>query len=161
MKTMIIREFGNYKIEDGYTFDLAEYPVKNCTGCWSCWWRTPGRCMHKDLDECYREILKADKVIIFSKISMGFISGNMKTLLDRLIPLFLPYIKYDTGESMHLPRYEKYPEVEVYYDGEFISREEEELYRDYLERTFYQFHMKLRAVESADKYSMNRYKEVC
>ena len=161
MKTMIIREFGDYEIEDGYVLDLTSQQVKDCTGCWSCWWRTPGRCMHKDLNECYGELLKADKVVIFSKVSMGFISGNMKTLFDRLIPLFLPYIKYDTGESMHLPRYDKYPEIEVYYEGEFDSQEEEELYRDYLDRTFYQFHMKLRAVEPVEKYSANKYKEVC
>lgn len=76
----------------------------------------------------------------------------MKTLFDRLIPLALPYIKYDTGESMHLPRYEKYPEVEVYYEGEFLSGEEEELYRDYLNRVFYQFHTKLLSVKSVSEY---------
>jgi len=66
--------------------------------------------------------------------------------------LFLPYIKYDTGESMHLPRYEKYPKVEVYYEGEFLSPEEEALYRDYLGRTFYQFHSKLKSIKHINEY---------
>lgn len=152
MKTMIIREFGNYEMKDSCVLDLQEQQIKDCTGCWSCWWRTPGRCIHKDLDKCYQEFLKADKVVIFSKLSMGFISGNMKTLFDRLIPLALPFIKYDTGESMHLPRYDRYPDIEIYYSGDFIGREEEELYKDYLERVFYQFHMKVLSIRPVSRY---------
>lgn len=152
MNTMIIREFGSYGDRSSYIYDLAMEQVKDCTGCWSCWWRTPGRCIHKDLNEFYQKYLKADRVIIFSKLSLGFVSGNLKTLFDRLIPIVLPYIKFDTGESMHVPRYEKYPEIEVYYEGDFFSRDEEGLYRDYLERTCYQFHSKLIAVKPAAEY---------
>lgn len=152
MKTMIIREFGNYESPGSYILDLEEVKVKDCTGCWSCWLRTPGRCIHKDLDECYKEFLKADKVIIFSKVLRGFISSNLKTLLDRFIIMLLPYVGYDTGESIHPARYDKYPEIEVYYDGDFISTEEKELYNDYLARTFYQFHIKLSTVKPIHQY---------
>lgn len=93
-------------------------------------------------------------MIIFSRLSLGFISSNLKTLFDRMIPLFLPYIDYRTGESMHLPRYDKYPEVVVYYQGDFISLEEARLYYDYLDRTFYQFHMQLSSVESVKQYEV-------
>lgn len=28
--------------------------IKACLGCWTCWWKTPGRCVHKDaLAESY------------------------------------------------------------------------------------------------------------
>jgi len=150
---MIIREFGDYSSQDSYLYDLAQQPVKDCTGCWSCWWRTPGRCIHKDLNEFYKEYLKADKVTIFSKLSLGFVSGNLKTLFDRLIPMALPYIEYSTGESMHLPRYDKYPEIEVYYEGEFVNQDEELLYKDYLARVFYQFHISLNLVKPVSDYN--------
>lgn len=142
MKIVVIREWGEFEVPCQYILDLRSITVKDCTGCWSCWLKTPGRCIHKDLDEFYKEYLDADKVIIFSKVSQGFVSGNLKTLFDRMIPLFLPYITYKTGESMHVPRYEKYPEVEVYYEGDFASEEDGEIYEDYIHRTFYQFHSK-------------------
>lgn len=147
MKRVVIRECGEFEIPCEYLLDLTKTTVKDCIGCWSCWLKTPGRCINKDLDQFYKAYLAADKVIIFSKVSQGFISGNLKTLFDRMIPLFLPYITYKTGESMHILRYEKYPEVEVYYQGDFSSIEDQEIYEDYIHRVFYQFYSKCEIVK--------------
>jgi len=106
------------------------------------------------LDEFYKAYLDSEKVIIFSKVSRGFVSGNIKTLFDRMIPLFLPYITYKTGESMHLPRYEKYPEIEVYYQGDFASEEDKKIYEDYIYRTFYQFYSKCEIVKPITQFSL-------
>lgn len=142
MKTVVIREWDEFGIPSQFMLDLEKTSVKDCIGCWSCWLKTPGRCIHKDLDEFYRSYLDADRVIIFSKVTRGFVSGNLKTLFDRMIPLFLPYITYKTGESMHIPRYEKYPDIEFYYQGDFVSLEDRKIYEDYINRTFYQFYSK-------------------
>lgn len=45
----------------------------------------------------------------------------MKTLFDRMIPLFMLYTSISTGESMHVMRYDKYPDIEFYYEGEFTT----------------------------------------
>lgn len=153
MKTVVIKECGYFDIPCEYKLDLSEITVKDCIGCWSCWLKTPGRCVHKDLDEFYKAYVEADKVVIFSKVSQGFISGNLKTLFDRMIPLFLPYITYQTGESMHIPRYEKYPEIEFYYQGDFESAEDKEIYEDYIHRTFYQFYSKCK-IKTLTLFSM-------
>ena len=142
MKTVIVRENGDAAPEGAFVLDLNDTPVRDCTGCWSCWQKTPGRCAHHDLDEFYRAFLAADKVIFYTKASNGFVSGRLKTLFDRMIPHYLPYTSYKTGESMHVPRYAHYPDVEVYYEGDFISAEEQALYEEYIERVFYQFHIK-------------------
>ena len=115
MKTVVIKECDSIIIPDVYTLDLTKIVVKDCIGCWSCWWKTPGRCTYKDLNEFYHQYITADKAIYFSKVTKGFVSGNMKTLFDRMIPLYLPYTTYKTGESMHVPRYEKYPAIDFYY----------------------------------------------
>ena len=154
MKKVVIRECGEFEISCQYMLDLTNTPLKDCTGCWSCWLKTPGRCIHLDLDEFYKAYLNADKVIIFSKVSQGFISGNLKTLFDRMLPLFLPYITYKTGESMHVPRYEKYPEIEVYYQGDFPSIEDLKTYEDYIHRTFYQFYSKCETVKPITQFSL-------
>ncbi|WP_312653321.1 flavodoxin family protein [Proteiniclasticum sp.] len=114
MKIVIISETGEFGLSSDFQLDLSQTTVKDCLGCWSCWVKTPGRCVHKDLDAFYKAYLRADKVIFFLKLSKGFVSGNLKSLFDRMIPLYLPFISYETGESMHLPRYEKYPDIEVY-----------------------------------------------
>lgn len=44
-------------------------------------------------------------------------------------------------------RYEKYPEIHIFYRGDFVSNEEQEVFQEYLLRTFYQFHRKKVSVE--------------
>lgn len=140
MKTVIIKECAGVNVPEVATLDLGQTAVQDCTGCWTCWWKTPGRCIYKDLDAFYREYVTADKAIYFAKVTKGFVSGNIKTLFDRMIPLYLPYVTYSTGESMHDPRYEKYPDVEFYYDGDFDTEEGQQIFEDYIKRVFYQFH---------------------
>lgn len=152
MKIVIISETGEFGLSSDFQLDLSQTTVKDCLGCWSCWVKTPGRCVHKDLDAFYKAYLRADKVIFFLKLSKGFVSGNLKSLFDRMIPLYLPFISYETGESMHLPRYEKYPDIEVYYEGTFPDAEEQAVFEDYMRRTFYQFRCELKILKPADKF---------
>lgn len=149
MKTVVIREFGNHEIESIYELDITKNVIKDCCGCWSCWWKTPGRCINKDLDEFYTKYLEADKVVIFSKVTKGFVSGNLKSLFDRIIPLFIPYVEVSKGESRHVPRYEKYPAIEFYYEGSFIAKEGKQIFEDYIYRTFDMFESKKVTVKSS------------
>lgn len=147
MKTLTIYEFEPKELPVGDVYDLSETKIKNCTGCWTCWWKTPGRCIYKDLDTYYHQYVNADRVIFFLKTKQGFVSSEVKSLLDRMIPLFLPYTNFHTGESMHDARYSKYPEIEVYYQDDFISNEEQDVFEKYIHRTFYHFHSKKTVVK--------------
>lgn len=159
MKKIVVRECGEFEFPCEYMLDLTKSEIKDCVGCWSCWIKNPGRCVHNDLDAFYKAYVNADKVIIFSQVTQGFVSGRMKTLFDRMLPLFLPYISYSSGESMHLPRYEKYPEVEVYYQGNFSSKEEEKIYVDYIHRTFYQFYSQCKTVKPISQFNVEEVSE--
>lgn len=152
MKTIVVKEFGNHAIESIYELDLSKNVIKDCCGCWSCWWKTPGRCINKDLDEFYTKYLEADKVVIFSKVTKGFVSGNLKTLFDRIIPLFIPYVEVSTGESRHVPRYEKYPAIEFYYEGKFETKNGKDIFEDYIYRTFDMFESKNVTVKPIAEY---------
>ena len=140
MRVVVIKEYGNYAPSGAFVLDLSERKIHDCIACWSCWLKTPGRCCFSDLDDFYAHYVNADKIILFSRVSNGFVSGSLKTLLDRSIPHYVPYVRYDSGESMHVKRYENAPEVEVYYEGEFLDAAERKTYEDYLHRVFYQFH---------------------
>lgn len=143
MKTVVISECGDKHVPGSRIYDLNDLDVKDCIGCWTCWWKTPGRCLYRDLNEFYHDYVTADKAIYFARISKGFVSGKMKTLFDRMIPLYLPYTTYETGESMHVPRYERYPDIEFYYEGEFDTPEAKNIFEEYIQRVFYQFYSKL------------------
>ena len=135
-QTFIITEFDVPLPNEAAVFDLSKTEVQHCLGCWACWWTTPGRCAHKDLNEFYRNYLAADSVQIYCEAVQGFVSANLKAMVDRMIPLVLPYISWATGESLHEPRYSKYPNVEIVYRGEFLPGEEE-AFIAYWKRTAY------------------------
>lgn len=134
METFIVKEYDVPIPKDAAVLDLSQTTLKHCLGCWSCWWTTPGRCVHKDLDEFYRNFLAASRVSVYCNVSQGFVTSNMKTMIDRMIVLVLPYISWDKGESSHEPRYERYPAVDVIYNGTFLPGEEE-AFVAYWERT--------------------------
>lgn len=134
MKTFVIKEYDAAIPEEAAVLDLSQQKLKHCLGCWSCWWTTPGRCVHKDLDDFYRSFLEADQVYLYCNVVQGFVSSNVKTMIDRMIVFVLPYISWEKGESSHIARYEKYPAVNVIYRGEFLPGEEE-AFIAYWERT--------------------------
>jgi len=154
MKTLVISEIDGIAIpEADFILDLSARDAKDCTGCWSCWQKTPGRCALKDLDDFYAAFIRADRVVMFIGVSCDFISGQLKTLFDRMVPHYLPYTNYQTGESMHLPRYERYPDMEIYYRGTFSNREARQLYEEYLRRAAYQFHVKRTVIQPVEEYA--------
>lgn len=160
MKTIVIRECTDISIENTFTFDLSKIDIAHCVGCWSCWWKTPGKCAFKDLNEFYHEYITADKAVFFAKITRGFVSANLKNLFDRMIPLYLPYTTYKTGESMHVKRYDKYPDIEFYYDGQFDTSNGREVFEQYIYRVFYQFYSIHISVMPIEKFDINGGREI-
>ncbi len=142
MKTVVIKEIEVPSPSYAKVLDLTALKVKGCLGCWNCWWTAPGRCVHKDLDDFYYNYLSADKAVFLVKLQRGFISGNLKTLLDRMIPHFLPYCVFENGGTKHSRRYEKYPDIEFYYAGEFENDDYQQIFYDYIYKVFDQFYSK-------------------
>jgi multimeric flavodoxin WrbA len=86
---------------------LREMKAGYCTGCWSCWVKTPGECMFKDDSHTVcRAIINSDLTIFASPVIMGYLSALLKKYMDKIIPLLLPYITEDQGEAHHAHRYE-------------------------------------------------------
>jgi multimeric flavodoxin WrbA len=93
-------------------FTLREMDIKYCTGCWTCWWKTPGRCVFTDdMESIYPAVVAADRLVMFSPVSVGFVSSLLKKVKDRMIPLLHPYIEAVQGECHHRKRYDKYPDL--------------------------------------------------
>lgn len=139
-KEAVIREFGDYTIPDAELFDIADKNIHMCTGCWSCWVITPGRCVFKELDSYYHAYVTSEKLTFFLKPECGFVSVKFKMLMDRMCPLFMPYIQFADGGSWHMKRYERYPDIAVYYEDNFLWDDERKNFCDYVRWVFVQFH---------------------
>ena len=121
--------------------DLAK--IKECVGCWTCWLKTPGKCVYKDpMAESYSDYVNSDKVILLMDTAQGFINHCAKAFIDRTIPHYHPYIEIVDGECHHKSRYERYPELHFYYDDRDLNQEETQVIEDYLYRAAYHFQSK-------------------
>jgi len=89
---------------------LREKKLRDCSGCWSCWWRTPGECIHTDDGpEVHGALVHTDLVLLASPLKMGFVSSLLRRANERMIPLLLPFIGLFGGECHHQKRYARYP----------------------------------------------------
>ena len=102
--------------------------IKNCTGCFCCWTKSPGKCRIKDNYENLAELYsQTEKIVIMSKCHYGSYSPFVKNVLDRSIPYLLPFFKIKNKEMHHTIRYKNKLYFEVYFYGENISDEEKEI----------------------------------
>jgi hypothetical protein len=132
---------------------LGSVEIKACIGCWTCWLKTPGRCVYKDaMEDCYSDYVNSDKVILCMDTAQGFINHQAKAFIDRTIPHYHPYIEIVDGECHHKARYERYPELNFYFDDQQLSQEEAQVIEDYLYRTAYHFQSKAYRIHKNSKW---------
>ena len=102
--------------------------IRNCTGCFCCWIKNPGRCILEDGYENLAELYsKAEKIIIISKCCYGTYSPFVKNVLDRSIPYLLPFFKLKNNEMHHTIRYKKKLFLEVYFYGKDLTELEKNI----------------------------------
>ena len=95
---------------DVETVNLREKEVRYCTGCYTCWARTPGRCAQRDdiTRELLPKFLEADMVIYASPLYQYTVTASMKAFIERTLPAFLPYLEQSRGAFYH-PLHGRYP----------------------------------------------------
>lgn len=137
------------------TYNLRSMNLNYCTGCWSCWWKTPGLCAIKDdAEDIFRSVINSDLVIFASPLHAGFTSSSLKQITDRLIVLIHPYVQIRNDENHHQKRYDKYPGI-----GLLIEMEEDtddtdiRIISDIYDRFALNFHSTKKFIEIKDKHS--------
>jgi len=111
---------------------LKDHNIKECTGCYTCWTKTPGRCIFQDDMTMFRKkYCEADLVVFESPLYIFNVTGIMKTFMDRLLPIMKPYMLLDENEyTLHPDRFPEageqgfvvfsaagFPNVEHNFDG--------------------------------------------
>lgn len=131
----LVRELGPLLADrnmDIAVVDTARQELKPCIGCFGCWIKTPGICIHRnDGGQAFLgEIWDADYLILISRITWGGYSKKIKSYCDRMIPLLHPFFRKVNGEMHHKLRYKKFPAALMIGYGAG-GREEEETFLTY------------------------------
>lgn len=93
------------KIETIY---LKDKNINHCSGCFTCWTKTPGKCIHKDdMEELLEKVIEADIMVYATPLYVYTVTGLMKDFMDRKIPLAKKDIIKVGDQYVHPKRYEK------------------------------------------------------
>lgn len=108
--------------------DLSRLKISNCTGCYGCWTKTPGKCVIRDdAVKVYPKIAVSDRVLYVSKVKYGSYDTIMKTMLERAIPVQQAFIRLLHGETHHVQRAVVPKQATIIGYGN-ISEEEKEIF---------------------------------
>ncbi len=82
---------------------LREKKIKTCIGCFTCWTKTPGICIHKDemTRELYPKWLESDIVVYATPVYVRTLNATLKTFIERTLPVVVPFFKNVDGRTYH------------------------------------------------------------
>jgi multimeric flavodoxin WrbA/putative sterol carrier protein len=91
--------------------NLAKKKMKYCIGCFTCWTKTPGQCLHKDdmTKEIYPKYLESDLCILATPLYHFTVNAQMKTFIERTLPMLQPFFEKRDGVTRHPLRHEPPP----------------------------------------------------
>jgi hypothetical protein len=87
------------------TKNVYQLEIKPCQGCVSCWIQTPGKCIQKDdMENILPLIAESDILILATPVYVDGMTGQLKTLIERMIPLVKGRVELRNDHMRHLPR---------------------------------------------------------
>ncbi len=94
-------------------FFTKKLTIKPCQGDLNCWTKHPGKCFQKDdMQMLLPKFSEADIWVFGTPVYTDGVSGPLKMLMDRTIPLVEPFFELRDGHCRHvLPEGHKYGKV--------------------------------------------------
>jgi multimeric flavodoxin WrbA len=87
-------------------FYVKDLKVHSCVGCFTCWTKTPGRCVfHDDMPDLLDEIRAADIIVWATPLYFYGMTSILRTVMERMLPLSQPYMVRSGEHITHPPRY--------------------------------------------------------
>jgi multimeric flavodoxin WrbA len=102
---LILSPFLEGMKEAGAEVDLfytKKLKINPCQGCFTCWLKTPGVCFQKDdMQMLHPKLRDADIWVFATPVYVDGVTGPMKNLLDRLLPMLYPFYELRDGHCRH------------------------------------------------------------
>lgn len=87
-------------------FNLREMNILPCRSCGFCGVRTPGKCIiDDDIHPIMRAIAKSSTMVMLTPIRFGGYSSQLKKVVDRMMPMGMPFYMVKDGHLLHPMRY--------------------------------------------------------
>ena len=85
-----------------HLFYTKKLKINPCQGEHDCWFKTPGKCFQKDdMQEVLPKLIEADILVLATPLYVDGMTGPMKNLLDRFIPIGDPIMELRDGHCRH------------------------------------------------------------
>lgn len=99
-----VREAERVEIQELHVSNLQ---IRPCLGCFACWNKTPGKCcLSDDMAQVLEAQLWADVVVWSFPLYYFTVPGGLKNLIDRQLPMSLPFMSADSESGGHPSRYD-------------------------------------------------------
>ncbi len=93
-------------------YHIVDLDINGCLSCFSCWWKTPGKCVHRDdMDWILPKIPEADILLLGTPIYGRNVTHYLQRLLERTFSFSLPEMQVEDGETTHPARIRKFPHL--------------------------------------------------
>jgi multimeric flavodoxin WrbA/putative sterol carrier protein len=88
--------------------DLRKKTIRNCSGCFTCWTKTPGVCIHKDdmSRELFPKFIESDLVVYATPLYHFTVNATMKAFIERTLPILQPFLEGNDEATKHPLRHE-------------------------------------------------------
>lgn len=95
------------------TVNLREKDIRLCLGCFSCWFKTPGRCIQKDdmTNGLLPALLASDLIVYATPLYYRTMNAAMHVFRERLLPITLPFSEKRDGDRVFSLRHRLSPAV--------------------------------------------------
>ena len=82
------------------TVNLKEKTIRPCRGCFTCWTKTPGRCIQMDdmSGELLPKIPASDLIVYATPLYYNTMNAAMSNFRERMLPLSLPFMEKREGK---------------------------------------------------------------
>jgi multimeric flavodoxin WrbA len=89
---------------------LREKTIKHCIGCYTCWTKTPGTCVHKDdmTNDLFPKWRESDLVVYATPLYNYAMTATLKAFIERTLPSNQPFFEIHRGRMFH-PLHHKTP----------------------------------------------------
>ncbi len=91
--------------EAGATIDivhLAKKKINPCIGCFSCYAKTPGKCIYNDdMDQLTEKIRASDMLALATPLYIDGMTSLAKKVVDRLVTFMDPHFESESGRIRH------------------------------------------------------------